>query len=693
MSKTKVVQNSLVSGVLSPTLIARTDIAKYQNGMLTGDNVTLMPHGGVKRRPGLEQIAEYSTTNMRLFAFEFSSSVYSLIVFSTTDIKIYTDDILVDTIVASFTVAQLEEMDIIQSGDTTIVTHGDFTPFKILREAPTTWTKSDVVFDQIPQFNFNQIVETYENRGTTNEVNLKIGDIVYNNDGDDDRGLNNRFYRSLQNRNVIDLSEDFFTGITPDFINNGATTTGRTIEKGTVIYNDDGNDTDGLNERFYKAVWTRQYAIDLAIEDYTDESNWTVMSEGTLYEDLGEGKEDVWSATRGYPRTLAFHQGRLWFGGTPSQINTLWGSVSNNYFNFDTGTGEVDDAIFDTLNTDQWNEIVNITSANNFVVITKGGEFINIASIITPETSGYKRQTTYGGKRLPVISLDGTVYFVDKFGKSLRYFTYNYEEDTYLSPSASLLAEHIIEDVKDLDIMRGKTGDASNIMFLINNSGTAAVYNTMRTEDIAGWTRYDLNGKFDFKKVAVVGEETYFLIARDDDTSFIGKLQVDHYLDQTFTATSDTKVEVNEYAYNNQDNFRIIADGALQQNTTVVSEAGSYYIYADRSFDSAYAGYIYNVEVETMPLSAGTQDKGQISDIVRSVAIARLNLFKTRGIEVNGVTVPFRQFGDPLNQTPPEFTGIKKISLSGYNDQKTISITQESPDPFTLLGISSEVTY
>ena len=25
-------------------------------------------------------------------------------------------------------------------------------------------------------------------------------------------------------------------------------------------------------------------------------------------------REDIWSATRGYPRTVSFHEGRLWFG-------------------------------------------------------------------------------------------------------------------------------------------------------------------------------------------------------------------------------------------------------------------------------------------------------------------------------------------------------------------------------------------
>jgi len=52
MAKTRDVQNSFVSGVLSPLIKGRTDIEQYFQGLEIGQNWVLMPQGGIRRRPG-----------------------------------------------------------------------------------------------------------------------------------------------------------------------------------------------------------------------------------------------------------------------------------------------------------------------------------------------------------------------------------------------------------------------------------------------------------------------------------------------------------------------------------------------------------------------------------------------------------------------------------------------------------------
>jgi hypothetical protein len=48
--------------------------------------------------------------------------------------------------------------------------------------------------------------------------------------------------------------------------------------------------------------------------------------------ELETGYEDVWSATKGWPRSVTFHQGRLFFGGSKSRPSTIWGSKVAFYF-------------------------------------------------------------------------------------------------------------------------------------------------------------------------------------------------------------------------------------------------------------------------------------------------------------------------------------------------------------------------
>jgi len=139
-------------------------------------------------------------------------------------------------------------------------------------------------------------------------------------------------------------------------------------------------------------------------DDFTDVLNWV---------EVGAGNEDVWSTTRGWPRTATFHQGRLFFGGSREKINSVWGSVPNDFFNFDIGTGAADNATFDTLDTDQFNAINGIFSGRHLQLFTSGGEFYNSSKTITPEDSSWSRQTSYGAKKEKPISVDGATLFVD----------------------------------------------------------------------------------------------------------------------------------------------------------------------------------------------------------------------------------------------------------------------------------------
>ena len=75
-------------------------------------------------------------------------------------------------------------------------------------------------------------------------------------------------------------------------------------------------------------------------------------------------------------RSAAFHEGRLYFGGSKSRPNTIWGSGVINYFDFNAGTGLDDESVEATINTNQLNTIVNLFSGNDFRIFTTGGEFV-----------------------------------------------------------------------------------------------------------------------------------------------------------------------------------------------------------------------------------------------------------------------------------------------------------------------------
>lgn len=560
MARSQLLQNSLITGVVAPTLYGRIDLEKYYSGLDTADNVIIMPHGGVERRPGLRYVTSV-TTGSRLFSFEFNIDQNYILVLSLAEIKIYKpgDSTLLKTLTWTVTQKQLNEMDIIQSADTVIIVHEDFKPKKIMREgSDVNWSLADIALTNIPKFK-------YEN-----------------------------------------------------------------------------------------------------------------------------ADEDVWSNTRGWVRTATFHQGRLWFGGSKSKPTSVWASKINDFFNFDDGGADVKDnhGIFDVLDTDQYNAINNIVSGTKLQILTAGGEFVNTADIITPKSSAWTRYTGYGAKRLKPVNLDGSTFFMDKFGKTVRTLIYDFEEGGYTTPPISILAEHIINEVQDLDMVRGSSISVSNLLYLVNLDGTVAVFNTMRKENIAGWTRWTTQGKF--KRVTVTNSVVSFIVERDG-VEYLEVLDRSVLLDHSFKGSNTDRVEVDELLASKE--IRVVVDGITQLATSVERDNVNVpYAVADQESLDMYAGLNYDVRIKTLPAALATRDGNKVYSTKRITKVTS-NVYQTRGMYINDIIVTNRKFGQKLDEVFAPFTGLVSTYLLGYNSTNQIEITQKNPDPLTILALDLEISY
>lgn len=561
MARSQLLQNSLITGVVAPTLYGRIDLEKYYSGLDTADNVTIMPHGGVERRPGLRYVTSVSTGS-RLFSFEFNVDQNYILVLSLAEIKIYKPgySTLLKTLAWTVTQKQLNEMDIIQSADTVIIVHEDFKPKKIMREgSDTAWSLADITLTNIPKFKYN-----------------------------------------------------------------------------------------------------------------------------------GSTDEDVWSAARGWVRTATFHQGRLWFGGSKSKPTSVWASKINDFFNFNDGGADVkdNDGIFDVLDTDQYNAINNIVSGTKLQILTAGGEFVNTADIITPKSSAWTRYTGYGAKRLKPVNLDGSTFFMDKFGKTVRTLIYDFEEGGYTTPPISILAEHIINEVQDLDMVRGSSISVSNLLYLVNLDGTVAVFNTMRKENIAGWTRWTTQGKF--KRVTVTNSVVSFIVERDG-VEYLEVLDRSVLLDHSFKGSNTDRVEVDELLASKE--IRVVADGITQLAISVERDGANVpYAVADQESVIMYAGLNYDVRIKTLPAALATRDGNKVYSTKRITKVTS-NVYNTRGMYINDIIVTNRKFGQKLDEVFAPFTGLVSTYLLGYNSTNQVEITQKNPDPLTILALDLEISY
>jgi hypothetical protein len=144
--------------------------------------------------------------------------------------------------------------------------------------------------------------------------------------------------------------------------------------------------------------------------------------------------EAAFSAARGWPVCVCFHQDRLVIGGSRDLPNRLWLSQSGDLFNFDTGTGLDDQGIEFGLVSDQVNAIRGVFSGQHLQVFTSGAEWMVTGTPLTPSSIQLNRQTRVGslvGRMLPPVDVDGSTIFAARSGRGIFEFTYTDLQQLY----------------------------------------------------------------------------------------------------------------------------------------------------------------------------------------------------------------------------------------------------------------------
>ena len=420
-------------------------------------------------------------------------------------------------------------------------------------------------------------------------------------------------------------------------------------------------------------------------------SSWT-LSTITLSNvpqfDFGSGAEDVWSGTRGYPKSATFYQSRLWFGGSLQRPQTIWGSKTNDFFNFDDGTSLDDEGIDVTLDTDQVNAITAVYAGRHLNIFTTGGEFSIQDSPITPAKVAVRRETLFGSTSIPPKMIDGSVIFIDRTGKSVREFLFSYNEDAYTSGTVSLLASHLLNSPVDMDVSKGTSSDDANYLYFVNGDGSMAVFNTLRAQEVSGWTKWETSGEIE--SVSVVVDEVYVIVKRTIDSSvvrYLEQLDVDSYTDANKTVTLGSPgTSVTGLAHLNGEACRVRADGAIRDDAT--PSGGSITLAEDGTV--VEVGLNYTSTIKTMPVNMDFEDGPTLTRRKRIIKVVP-NLYESLGISINGDRFIDRNFGMTLGSAPTPFTGIREMYLLGWDDLAQVEITQTDPTPMTILGLGVEV--
>ena len=661
MARFVTVQTNFTTGELDPLLRARIDLKSYENALEMAQNVFCQPQGGITRRSGTRYInslpntsTESAANGVRLVAFEFSTSDSYMLCFTHNRAYIYKNGALITNINGTgnpylstsgvnLTSARLNEMCWTQSADTLIITHEDINPVKIVRGASDSlWTASTLTFDSIPKYAFTLSYANPAGTLTPSSISGKV-------------------------KLTASTGTPFSAASEGQYIN--------VIPQGRA-----------------KIV---QYLTATTVNVVTEFPFFDTTAIATGNWEIESGYENVWSATKGWPRTVTFHQGRLYFGGSKSRPSTIWGSVVGLFFEFEPSEGLDDDALEATLDTNTFNAITDIISGRDLTIFTTGGEFYVPQSGLEPITplSFFVQSTSRNGSKpgLRVQQLEGGVIFVQRQGKSLSEIAYSDTQLTYVTSKISLLSGHLLKTPKRMALRRAVDTDENDLLLIVNgDDGTLASYSLMRSQNVIAPSEL-VTAQGSFVDVAVDLTTIYTVVKRTisgTDQYYVEKVEHALLTDSAKTGGIASSVSMSHLVGKE---VNIILDGIVQANQTVA--AGGTVTFPRASTTSYEVGLPITVQATTMPIDLKVQAGTRIGFKKRIVEVNALVL-ETQNLVINGIEVPFRLFDTPstLDADVPEFTGTKVLNgILGYSNEAKITITQSAPLKFTLLGMEYKV--
>lgn len=408
--------------------------------------------------------------------------------------------------------------------------------------------------------------------------------------------------------------------------------------------------------------------------------------------EIEAGYEDVWSSTRGWPRTATFHEGRLYFGGSKTRPSTIWGSKVGQFFDFLPDQAYDDDAVEATLDTNSLNAITDITSARDLQIFTVGGEFYVPQQGLEPITPAnfFARMISRNGSRtgIRVQPLQSGTLYIQRQGKALNEFLFSDTTQAYVSTSISLLSSHLLTGPIEMALRKATSTEETDTLLVLNEDGTFAVYSLLRQQNVVAPSRFTTDGQFvdvgvDISSIYVVVKRTFNSVNR----YFVELFDSTYFTDCAFkggAASSATGLpHIGE-------TLNVILDGAVQADEVV--SAGGVVTFDRPSVTDYEVGLPFGVTVKTMPVEPRLQSGVRVSFKKRIVEVNAI-LYETQHMVVNGNLVPIRAFNTLVLDAPViPFTGIKQVGgILGWSETAQITVTQTLPLKMTLLGLEYKV--
>lgn len=421
--------------------------------------------------------------------------------------------------------------------------------------------------------------------------------------------------------------------------------------------------------------------------------------------------------TGNYPSTVSFHEGRLGFGGTYLQPQTVWLSKTDDLYNMAATDEKLrvldDSAITFTIASDTVSLIQWMSSRQVLLIGTVGGEW-KVSSTtegapLSPKTVSVHAQSTYGCAYTRPLQIGKSILYLQRAGRKLREMSYDYQTDSQVSLDLTIFADHIFKNYGGAEQLCYQALPESVVYVRLGN-GQIAALSYEPDQKVYAWSRFVLGGPdATVESIAAVPEgdqyRLYMVVTRMINAVLVRTIEV---LEPEFRPSSSTDytdmVFMDNYqtgspatgnpAVTGLNDFRACTVNAIIDNTVyhdlVVSASGTLTLPATPA-TRFFVGFGFTSTLKTFPIEV------PLPNGTGQGKLKRIDHLSFRVLDTVGFT-----FGTSLarlfesvigGSTPPMTnTDVRVVYASGHEIRGSFYVVQSKSYPLTILSIMPEYT-
>ena len=205
------------------------------------------------------------------------------------------------------------------------------------------------------------------------------------------------------------------------------------------------------------------------------------------------------------PGAVTFYNQRLYWGGSNTDPQKIWGSAVADFENMHQGSAAADDSLEFTLVANEVNAIQWLSESTDLLCGTLGGEFTITGGQddnITPTNIKAVRQASFGSNKVTPLNVGNLLLFNQRAGRKVRELVFNFDVDGYLAPDITLLAEHVTTSgITDMAYQQ----EEDALVWAVTADGALIACTYLRDQNVVAWHRHPVGGELPLvESVAVI---------------------------------------------------------------------------------------------------------------------------------------------------------------------------------------------